>query len=250
MNTERRVALGGPLNFRDLGGYTTADGRALRWGRLFRSDSLHHLTDLDGSRLQAELGIRSALDFRANDELVEVGIGRLGDLDVRHVHLPTTDKALNVVPRPDWSPPSSAAEVYLNMMEHGGGAYAAALETLAAPENLPAVFFCMAGKDRTGVFAAIVLGLLGVADADIVTDYALTHEVIDGIHARTRAARPGIDEIWSRLPPEIIGAHAATMEGLLGLVRERWGAMTGYTAALGVQPGTVEKLRDALLTEP
>ena len=108
----------------------------------------------------------------------------------------------------------------------------------------------MAGKDRTGVFAAIVLGLLGVADADIVTDYALTHEVIDGIHARTRAARPGIDEIWSRLPPEIIGAHAATMEGLLGLVRERWGAMTGYTAALGVQPGTVEKLRDALLTEP
>jgi protein-tyrosine phosphatase len=250
VNPERRLALGGPLNFRDLGGYTAADGRALQWGRVYRSDSLHHLTDLDGSRLQAELGIRSALDFRANDELVEVGIGRLGDLEIRHVHLPTTDQAIHVVPRPDWSPPSSAAAVYLNMMEHGGHAYAAALDTLAAPENLPAVFFCMAGKDRTGVFAAVLLGLLGVADADIVTDYALTHEVIDGIHDRTRAARPGIDEIWSRLPPEIIDAHAATMDGLLGLVRERWGSMAGYTAALGVESGTVEALRDVLLTEP
>ncbi len=250
MTTERRVALGGPLNFRDLGGYTTADERALQWGRVYRSDSLHHLTDLDGSRVQTELGIRSALDFRANDELVEVGIGRLGDLDVRHVHLPTTDQAIHVTPRPDWTPPSSAAEVYLNMMEHGAGAYAAALETLSAPENLPAVFFCMAGKDRTGVFAAVLLGLLGVADDDIVTDYALTHEVIDGIHERTRAARPGIDEIWSRLPPEITGAHAATMEDLLGLVRDRWGSMTGYVTAFGVQPSTLAALRAALLTVP
>jgi protein-tyrosine phosphatase len=249
MNTERRVALGGPLNFRDLGGYAAADGRTLRWGRVYRSDSLHHLTDLDGRRLQTELGVRSALDFRANDELVEVGIGRLGDLDVRHVHLPTTDQAIHVVPRADWTPPGSAAEVYVNMMEHGAGAYAAALETLAAPENLPAVFFCMAGKDRTGVFASVLLGLLGVADADIVTDYALTHDVIDGIHERTRAARPGIDEVWARLPPEIRGAHAATMAGLLGLVRERWVSMTGYVAALGVQPGTVDALRDALLTD-
>ena len=246
MNTERRVALGGPLNFRDLGGYTTADGRALRWGRLFRSDSLHHLTDLDGSRLQAELGIRSALDFRANDELVEVGIGRLGDLDVRHVHLPTTDKALNVVPRPDWSPPSSAAEVYLNMMEHGGGAYAAALETLAAPENLPAVFFCMAGKDRTGLLSALVLSLLGVPEDTVVADYALSGAAMTRLRAKLLVKFPN-GKLLAEDSDAIFSADPANMVMLFAHLKERYGSVRAYASAIGVPDDVVERLREAML---
>ena len=125
--SERRVALAGPLNFRDLGGYPTADGRRVKWGRVFRSDSLHHLTDLDGGRL-GELGVRTALDFRAHDELVEVGIGRLGELDIGHVHLPTIDRAINVQRPPDWTPPTSAAAVYVTMMEQGATAGVFAFE--------------------------------------------------------------------------------------------------------------------------
>ncbi|HSO95538.1 MAG TPA: tyrosine-protein phosphatase [Acidimicrobiia bacterium] len=245
--SERRVGLGGPLNFRDLGGYPTGDGRSVRWGQVYRSDSLHHLTDLDGRRLH-ELGLRSALDFRAHDELVEVGIGRLGDLDIRHVHLPTTDRALHVMPRADWTPPNSAAEVYLTMMEHGARAYAGALHALADAETLPAVFFCMAGKDRTGVFSAVLLGVLGVADDDIVADYALTGDVIADIHARTRAATPSVEDVWRRLPADILDAHAATMEGLVGLVRDRWGSFDGYVDAIGVDAEVPARLR-SLLTD-
>jgi protein-tyrosine phosphatase len=244
--SERRVALAGPLNFRDLGGYPTADGRRVKWGQVFRSDSLHSLTDLDGGRL-GELGVRAALDFRAHDELVEVGIGRLGELDIRHVHLPTIDRAINVPRPPDWTPPTSAPAVYLTMMEHGASAYAAALDAIADPGNLPAVFFCMAGKDRTGVFSAVLLGVLGVGDDDVVADYAMTHEVIDELHARTRAVRPNIDEVWSRLPPAILGAHATTMEGLLDQVRDRWGSMAGYARDIGVSTDTVERLQAELL---
>lgn len=246
--TERRVALAGPLNFRDLGGYPTGDGRTVRWGRVYRSDSLHHLTDLDGGRLH-DLGLRSALDFRAHDELVEVGIGRLGKLDIRHVHLPTTDRALHVIPRADWTPPTSAAAVYLTMMEHGARAYAAALQALADVDALPAVFFCMAGKDRTGVFSAVLLGILGVNDADIVADYALTGDVIAEIHARTRAATPSVEDIWRRLPPDILDAHAATMAGLVTLVRDRWGSFEGYTDAIGVDTAVLARLRAALLSD-
>ena len=244
--SERRVALAGPLNFRDLGGYPTADGRRVKWGSVFRSDSLHHLTDLDGGRL-GELGVRTALDFRAHDELVEVGIGRLGELDIRHVHLPTVDRAINVPRPPDWTPPTSAAAVYLTMMEHGANAYVAALDAIANPDNLPAVFFCMAGKDRTGVFSAVLLGVLGVGDDDVVADYAMTHEVIDELHARTRAVRPNVDDVWSRLPPDILGAHATTMEGLLDLVRSRWESMTGYARDIGVGGDTIRRLQDDLL---
>jgi protein-tyrosine phosphatase len=246
--SERRVALAGPLNFRDLGGYPAADGRTTRWGRLYRSDSLHHLTEADGVRL-AELGIRTALDFRAHDELVEVGIGRLGGLDIGHVHLPTIDRALNREPSADWVPPTSAAAVYMTMMEHGAGAYAGALEAITEPDTLPAVFFCMAGKDRTGIFSAVVLSALGVADADVVADYALTHDVIDELHSRTRINRPGIDDVWDRLPPAIRGAHSETMEELLGLVAERWGSFLGYVDAIGVPSATVERLRAGLLDD-
>jgi len=244
--TERRVALAGPINFRDVGGYATDDGRAVRWGEVYRSDSLHHLTADDGVRL-AQLGIRSALDFRAHDELDAVGVGGLGELAIEHVHLPTTDRAMHIVRPPDWTPPTSAAGVYLTMMEHGARAYAAALDVLAHADRRPTVYFCMAGKDRTGVFSAVLLGVLGVPDETIVADYALTHEVIDALHARTRAVRPDIDDVWDRLPREMLGAHAATMDELATLVRDRFGSWRAYARAIGVADATLGALDAQLL---
>jgi protein-tyrosine phosphatase len=246
--TERRVELGGPLNFRDLGGYRADEGRIVRWRHVFRSDSLHHLTEDDGRRL-GELGIVSALDFRARDELVEIGIGHLGELDIHHVHLPTADRALHSRLPDDWEPPSSATDVYLTMLETSRAAYAEALRTLVVPGALPAVYFCMAGKDRTGLFSALLLGLLGVGDDDIVADYALTHEVVEEIHARG-AESSHFSDVWHRLPADILGAHTATMEGTLAGVRERWDGWDGYTEAAGVEPEVVQALRAELLTAP
>ena len=244
--TTRRIQLAGPVNFRDLGGYPTADGRTVGWGRVYRSDSLHRLDEADGPRL-AELGIVTAIDFRANDELDRIGIGPLGNLDVRHVHLATIDRALHGREMPDVSQVRTAAEIYFMMLETGAPSYVEALRELAEPGALPAVFFCMAGKDRTGVFAAMLLGLLRVPDADIVTDYALTAEVIEEIHERHRREVPGIEEQWSRLPPDISGAVPATMEGLLAAVHDRYGTWPDYAAEIGVPAETLETLRTALL---
>ena len=244
--TTRRIQLAGPVNFRDLGGYPTADGRTVGWGRVYRSDSLHRLDEADGPRL-AELGIVTAIDFRANDELDRIGIGPLGDLDVRHVHLATIDRALHGREMPDVSQVRTAAEIYFMMLETGAPSYVEALGELAEPGALPAVFFCMAGKDRTGVFAAMLLGLLRVPDADIVTDYALTAEVIEEIHERHRREVPGIEEQWGRLPPDIAGAVPATMEGLLAAVHDRYGTWPDYAAETGVPAETLETLRTALL---
>jgi protein-tyrosine phosphatase len=242
------VALAGPVNFRDLGGYPTADGRTVAWRRLYRSDSLHHLEPGDGPLLH-ERGVVTAIDFRADDELDRIGIGRLGELDIRHVHLPTVDRALHTVRPPGWDPPETAAEVYLMMLRSGGAAYAAALRALVEPGTLPAVYFCMAGKDRTGVFSAVVLGLLGVADADIVADYVLTHDVVATIHERGRRDYPDAADRWPELPDDLRGAVAPTMEGMVTRMRETYGSWSGYTAAIGVEPGIVDRLRDALLEQ-
>ena len=244
---ERRVQLQGPVNFRDVGGYETRNGRRVRWGQVYRSDSLHHLEVDDGPRLR-NLGITTAIDFRADDELAEIGIGRLGALDIRHVHLPTVDKVLHTVRPPDWQPPTSAAEVYLIMLRTGARAYAQGLRALATPGALPAVYFCMAGKDRTGVFSALLLGLLGVADDDIVADYALTHDVVELIHDRRRAEGRGEPEdVWRGMPEDLYGAHAATMQSMLVGVREEWGGVDSWATDVGVEPEVVDALREKLL---
>ena len=246
--SERRVALRGPVNFRDLGGYASNDGRTIAWRRLYRSDSLHHLAPDDGPLLH-ERGIATAIDFRADDELDRIGIGRLGELDIRHLHLPTYDRALHSVRPPDWDPPGTAAEVYVIMLRGGGNAYAAALRALVEPRALPAVYFCMAGKDRTGVFSAVVLGLLGVADEDIVADYVLTHEVVDTIHARGRRDYPDAADQWPELPADMKGALAPTMQGMLDGMRAEYGSWDAYARAIGVEPPTVNRLRAALLSD-
>jgi protein-tyrosine phosphatase len=245
--SERRVTLEGPVNWRDLGGYPAMDGATTRWGRLFRSDSVHTLTAADIPVLR-ELGVRTAIDFRSAQELEQLGIGPLGDVRVTHVHVPTFDH------QPGQRPPtivlSSAVDFYTSMIESGAHAYVAAANAIAEDDRLPAVFYCVAGKDRTGIFAAIVLGLLGVPDDVVVADYAMTHEVISTITAR-RIERDGGSaasrDRWVDVPEELMGAHAHVMEGLIHRVREKWGGWDEYAASVGFPPETVTALRALLL---
>jgi protein-tyrosine phosphatase len=241
----RRITLEGPCNFRDLGGYPTADGSETRWGRLYRSDSMHTITATDLPVLR-ELGVRTAIDFRSNLELDQIGIGPLGEVSITHLHCPTFDM------NPNGEAPfvgGSAATFYARMMESGAPAYVAAANAIADPDVTPAVFFCMAGKDRTGVFAAVVLGLVGVPDDVIVADYALTHEVLPTI-AQRREAREATESMrirWDDIPDDLKGAHSHVMEELLTIVQERWGGWEGYAEAVGIPTDVVAALRTQLV---
>jgi protein-tyrosine phosphatase len=244
---DRRVTLEGPVNWRDLGGYPAMDGATTKWGRLYRSDSPHTLTAADVPVLR-EMGIHTAVDFRSAHELEELGIGPLGDVAVRHHHYPTFDYGS---PGREGSQIvlTSGIEFYVSMLQAGARAYVDAATSIANDDALPAVFYCVAGKDRTGIFAAMVLGLLGVPDEVIVADYALTHEVMDAIADRRRQRNPSLeaDAAWAGIPEEIKGAHAFVMEGLLARVEETWGSWDGYADAVGIPADTVAALRDLLL---
>ena len=77
----------GPVNFRDIGGYSTATGRSVRWGRVFRSDSLETLTPLDLARID-DLGIRLVCDLRRDQERIAGPSKVEGYGQVRIEHLP------------------------------------------------------------------------------------------------------------------------------------------------------------------
>jgi protein-tyrosine phosphatase len=251
----RRLDLEGPVNFRDLGGYEAVEGRTVRRRHLFRSDALFRLTEADAARVSA-LGVTTLIDFRTPEELEANGRGGMDHLDAEHLHLPTIDTTQRVVDLADVPDEIAralvtAADAYMMMLERGSSAYASALRVVAGSEA-PVVFFCAAGKDRTGVFAAIVLGLLGVSDEDIVTDYALTHEVIEKIHIlRTNAASDAADERAASyahlIGEDLRNAYPASMQTTIERLRERYGGWEGYAAEIGVDAAVLDQLRGRLL---
>ncbi len=112
----------------------------------------------------------------------------------------------------------------------------------------PTVFHCTAGKDRTGIVAALVLAFLGVSDEDIVADYALTQDVMPAMIERfpRRALRSSAGD---RYPSPILRAEAETMSETLTVLDEEYGSAAGWAAAADLDPTVVTGLRTALLTE-
>ena len=239
----RRVRLEGCLNFRDLGGYAARDGRVVRRGRLFRSDALHLVTPSDVAILRDELGIRTIVDLRSREELRSEGRGPLAALPIRFHHVPLVDG----LQRPEARAQASIrlAERYFLLAEFAKERVAAALDTLAATDA-PAVYHCAAGKDRTGVLSAVILGILEVPDETIVADYVLTAESLEAIQKRLLQSE-GYQSILATLPPDTMHAEAETMIQLLEQIRAKYGSMRGYAQAAGVGSDTLGRLEGNLL---
>jgi protein-tyrosine phosphatase len=243
---ERRIALVGCFNFRDLGGYPTADGRCVRWRQLYRSDALHHLTPRDVARLTGELAIGHVVDLRSSGELRAEGRGPLAGEPARFHHLPLFDGAL---PEEGSRPPgeTTLADRYFLMAEFAREPIARVIVTLAEADA-PAVYHCAAGKDRTGVVSALLLGLLGVRDEIIVADYAASQENLDAIIERLLSTE-SYQDMLAALPPDTLHAAPQTMVRLLERLRERYGSLAEYAGAIGVSSRSVERLRGRLLEE-
>jgi len=241
--TKRRVDLEGCLNFRDLGGYPTEDGRCLRWGLVYRSDALHHLTAADVGRLQGELGIVEVIDLRSSAELRSDGRGALAAATIDFHHVPLFDGQMT---RPEgWAAVETLADRYVLLAEFAKEPIARVLDVLGAEER-PVVYHCAAGKDRTGVISAVLLGVLGVPDEVIVADYVATQEQLDAIIERLMAAR-GYRTMLAALPPDTMHAEGETMVRFLARVRERYGSMRGYAGSAGLDDATIGRLCGRLL---
>ncbi len=252
----RLVPLVGSFNFRDLGGYPGLDGRLTRWGRLFRSDALHELTAADVARLR-ELGLRTVIDLRTERELARSGRGPLEPEDVAFHHLAVVKEGVRIDGTTDGAADGEAvaapapagddlAERYLWYLDVGGDAIARALTLFGAGERYPLVFHCAAGKDRTGVLAALVLELLGVDRDAIVTDYVITGERIRLILERWRA-EPGFAERMAAVPPSRFSVEGSTMEGFLDGLRATYGGARAWALGAGVSAADLDRMADLLL---
>jgi protein-tyrosine phosphatase len=121
------------------------------------------------------------------------------------------------------------------------------LTILSDPSAYPAMFHCSAGKDRTGILAALVLGMLGVPDEIIVTDYALSGAPMQRLVAYYKSAYPDAVVQLTRLAPAMVSAHPEAIAGLIARVRRDYGSFDEYANTIGV--GTAPRyLRANLVT--
>ena len=182
---QRRVPLVGATNFRDLGGYEAADGRKVKWRRLFRSNSLATLTDEDLEHVKT-LGIKLICDLRRDEERIEAPT-RLPEIAAP----PIIQLAVGPQRKDSklyqylWRGDATAAEMHAAMLGiyrefaiKFSPQYAEFLRRIAHSDYLPLLFHCSAGKDRTGFAAALILETLGVSRETILDDYALTNRYL------------------------------------------------------------------------
>jgi protein-tyrosine phosphatase len=252
---QRRLDLDGPVNFRDLGGYRTRDGREVRWGRVYRSDSLHTLTQADLARLD-ELGIRLVCDLRRDAECAAGPSPIEGRDGMRVEHLPigglaaeTRDMAGRMLRGeiPEVSV-GMMADVYLTILELHPDSFGAVVAGAAREANLPMVVHCTAGKDRTGVASAVLLAALGVDEETIAADYELTNEF--QARARIAAVRPQLEAAGIELAnveAYFLAPRAVMISTLRGL-RERYGGASDYLKSeAALSQATLDNVRRLLL---
>jgi hypothetical protein len=234
--------LGGLYNVRDIGGYPTAEGGVVRRGMLFRASSLHRLDD-EGA--WAAFGAGTVIDLRYDRERLAFP---LPGFITGELHSPFLPNDWNADPQSRDLPAAEfLASVFRDMVDFGGDTVRKVLDRLAADEAYPAVFFCMAGKDRTGVLAAVLLALLGVSERDITDDFELSGDEVVALVDYLRTREDFEDHPMMNQPEELLRAPRAAMELFLADVRAEFGGIPGWVRELGVPDEQVEALRARLV---
>ena len=251
----RRLPLTGAFNLRDFGGYETMDGRTVRRGVLFRSGTMTLLSEEDAVHLRG-LGIRSICDFRRESERrQEPTLWHGEDVDYYCRDYVETSGMLGEMLHKDRSTAQdmrlAMESLYRTLHVDHAESYRVMFQLLLKG-RVPIVINCAAGKDRTGVGAALILGALGVGRDSIVADYLLTNSHADWAwllsHARISQGH-GV-----KASADVINvlkvADAAYLQALHDQLAIDHGGVEGYLSdVLGVDAAARAELR-ALLLEP
>ena len=248
MEPTRRLELEGAYNVRDIGGYETVDGHRTRWKTFLRSDGMHRLTAGDQETLLG-YGLKTVVDLRRTDEVEEkpnVFEGSARVAYVRH-NLGGDEQASAPEPAEDLDTVHKTARNYSRNLDSRQEQYRETLATLATPGALPAIFHCTAGKDRTGMIAALILGNAAVPTETIVEDYALSGRYWFEAYLATDTD-PDVAlrvHTWQEFQGQ--ACPPAAMLQVLQHLGDRYGGIQAYMRTIGLTDEQIESLRTAAL---
>ncbi len=221
--SERHLPMEGGYNFRDLGGYPTSDGRFVKWGMVFRTDDMYNLTETDLNYL-SDIGMHTVVDFRSENE-VAAAADKLPSTTKNHVLLPISPGNMNEIRYENINP-----AIFIDYMKLMYSSlctedniiyqYRKFFALLQDETKIPLSFHCSAGKDRTGIGAALFLYSLGVNEDIIIQDFLLSNKYLESKYAALVAQIPELS-IASTVEAEY-------MQITLGSIKENYGSVENY----------------------
>jgi protein-tyrosine phosphatase len=242
---ERRLPFEGSRNFRDLGGYQTSFGTRTRWGRLFRSGALHHLTTADREAF-GRLGVQVVFDLRGRAER-DLEPDPMESVPLALLDWYSSSSALSVLKATTAEEAERICyEMYTGMLAQVASLFGQLLSDLGRPGRLPALFHCAGGKDRTGMAAALLLGLLGVDRRTILDDFELSTGALsprDQLFAQALVAAGAAPAAAAAF----LTAPRWAMSDALDWLDDQYGGTEAYLLGpAGMNEATVDDLRRAL----
>lgn len=212
---ERHLPMTGGYNFRDLGGFRTQDGKYVKWGKVFRSDDLHNLTDADLKYLSS-IPLISIVDFRAKSEIeaapdkVPTSVHK----DYAYSITPGNLNSIDIIKKLSPAQMDSVMENINRLLVTDStyiSQYKSYFALLQNPKQVPLMFHCSAGKDRTGMGAALFLFSLGVDEGTILKDYLASNGYLGDKYAPLIAKYPNMKSLFE-VKPEFLKAGLAQIK--------------------------------------
>lgn len=245
------------FNFRDLGGYPTTTGVRTARGRVFRSDGIHRCGDDDLERL-AQIGLTRVIDLRTDRERTHDGCFDPEHPTIDYHHVPVLDEAGGVAgvearraelakAEAEGIPPLLAT--YRRVLATRGERLVEAIDLIVSAPG-PVAFHCTAGKDRTGLVAALVLSSVGVPDDVVVDDYARSRAAMTQLvewYRQHRARDLTASSLTGARSRSMLGAEPEWMRTVLDELREQHGSARNYLQSVGATPTMLDRLSERLL---
>lgn len=234
---ERALRFPSLLNARDLGGYPTTDGAETRWRSLLRADDLVQLTD-EGLRAMADFGIETVIDLRWPEEVAEYP----SPIGARLPHVRYHQISLLARTAAEWDElrdPCTKETWKCTVLDNARTEIKIVLQVIASASPAPLLFHCVAGKDRTGVMAALLLAIADVAPEAIARDYAMSTTHLRDAYLQRYSKQDPADVLEAVRCPEA-GVH-----NMLEYLQQA-GGIRSFLAAIGLTDGEVGRLRARL----
>ena len=233
LNKKRQIVLEGAHNVRDIGGYKAENGKITRWKKFIRSDGLESLTKSDISKLLdyglcIDIDLRSDMEYEAWVDVLQY----CNEVDYYQIQL-LKDLKITF---------GSLGGIYVDASDSCKKAFYKVFRLMADNPEKTILFHCAAGKDRTGMTAALLLMLAGVSKEDIILDYTVTRENLHSV--LDRFSRENDENL-----KDYLGSEREYIEKFVDHIEKKYGGAEAYMSKIGLKESEIRSLKESFLED-